>query len=182
LLGIAWTGCVYWLNPSFVWWLLPVAGALMISIPLSVYTSRVAAGRSLRESGLFLIPEEHEVPPEISRMQQIAEDGSVPPGFADAIVDPVVNAMACASGIARFNQPEHVRAERLRLVDAAVSQGPDVLTPQQKMILLGDPLALSRLHFQTWIKKNIPERWRVDAQQDSGLTSSALPQPAPVIH
>ncbi len=41
LLGIAWAAGVYWLNPSFLWWLLPIVGALMLSIPLSVYTSRM---------------------------------------------------------------------------------------------------------------------------------------------
>ena len=181
LLGVAWAGGVYWLNPSFVWWLLPVAGALIISIPLSVYTSRVSAGRSLRASGLFLIPEEYEIPREISRMQQVVEDGSVPPSFADAIVDPMVNAMACASGVAHFNQPEHVRAERRRLVDAAVSHGPDTLTPQQKMILLSDPLALSRLHFQTWAKKTAPAWLHDSALGNASPAAPIMQQPASAI-
>jgi membrane glycosyltransferase len=34
LLGMAWAGGVYWLNPAHVWWLLPVAGALILSIPV----------------------------------------------------------------------------------------------------------------------------------------------------
>ena len=53
-----WAGGVFWLNPSFVWWLLPVAGALIVSIPVSVYSSRVSLGRTLRKAGLFVIPEE----------------------------------------------------------------------------------------------------------------------------
>src|SRR3546814_8732838 len=35
LLGLAWLGLVYWLNPHFLWWLLPVAGSLVIAIPRS---------------------------------------------------------------------------------------------------------------------------------------------------
>jgi membrane glycosyltransferase len=31
-------------RPAFVWWLAPVAGALALSIPLSVYTSRASLG------------------------------------------------------------------------------------------------------------------------------------------
>jgi membrane glycosyltransferase len=181
LLGIAWAGGVYWLNPSFIWWLLPVAGALTISIPLSVYTSRVSAGRRLRASGLFLTPEECEVPREISSMQRAVERGPASPGFADAIVDPVVNAMACASGTARFNQPEHVRAERRRLVDAAVSHGPDTLTAQQKMILLGDPLALSRLHFQTWTRKTVPAWLHDSTPWQTDHARPAMQQPASMI-
>src|SRR5436190_10528019 len=48
LLGVLWAGGVAWLNPSFLWWLLPIAGALIVSIPVSVYTSRVSVGRRLR--------------------------------------------------------------------------------------------------------------------------------------
>ena len=48
LLGVVWAGGVYWLNPAFLWWLLPVVGALIISIPISVYSSRVSLGRRPR--------------------------------------------------------------------------------------------------------------------------------------
>ncbi len=45
VLGIVWAALVYWLNPSFLWWLLPVVGALSVSIPISVLSSRVSLGR-----------------------------------------------------------------------------------------------------------------------------------------
>ena len=66
LLGLAWLGLVYALDPAFLRWLLPVAGALAIAIPVSVLTSRVSAGRLARESGLFLIPEETTPPRELA--------------------------------------------------------------------------------------------------------------------
>jgi membrane glycosyltransferase len=178
LLGVAWAGGVYWLNPSFVWWLLPVAGALMISIPLSVYTSRVAPGRSLRESGFFLIPEERNIPREIRSLQQQVERGAAAPGFADAIVDPVINAIACASGTARFRQSAHVRAERHQLVDAVISHGPAALTPRQKMILLGDPLALSRLHFQAWTGATVPAWVHNSTRWSTGHAGPVVWRPA----
>jgi membrane glycosyltransferase len=65
LLGLAWLGLVYALDPAFLRWLLPVAGALVVSVPISVLTSRISAGRRLREAGLFLIPEEGETPAEL---------------------------------------------------------------------------------------------------------------------
>ena len=156
LLGLLWAGGVYWLNPSFLWWLLPVAGALIISIPLSVYTSRISTGRELRASGFFLIPEEHEIPVEIRRMQEIVGRPAQAPGFNDAIVDPIINAISCASGVARHKQSEQVRTERDRLIGIAMSRGTDALTAQQKMILLSDPLALSRLHFHSWTTRAAP--------------------------
>ena len=68
LLGLAWLGAVYALDPSFLRWLLPVAGALLVAIPVSVLTSRVSAGRGAREAGLFVIPEEAEVPAELAEV------------------------------------------------------------------------------------------------------------------
>ncbi|MCZ3122563.1 hypothetical protein NYZ23_19845, partial [Acinetobacter baumannii] len=37
VLGLGWGALVYWLDPGFVWWLLPIVGALALSIPLSVW-------------------------------------------------------------------------------------------------------------------------------------------------
>src|SRR5450830_1902128 len=41
LLGFLWALLVVWLNPSFLWWLIPIVGSLMLSIPVSVISSRV---------------------------------------------------------------------------------------------------------------------------------------------
>jgi membrane glycosyltransferase len=84
LLGIAWAGLVYWLNPIVLWWLLPVVGALILSIPLSIYTSRVAPGRRLREAGFLVTPEESQPPPEIARMSELSRDTVRPSGPAAA--------------------------------------------------------------------------------------------------
>lgn len=72
LLGIGWAALVYWLNPMFLWWLLPIVGALALSIPLSVCMSRVAPGLSLGRAGLFTIPEELRPPPEIARLREFS--------------------------------------------------------------------------------------------------------------
>jgi len=56
--ALAWISAAYWLNESFIWWLFPVCGPLMLSVPLSVYSSRVRLGRALRDWKLLLIPEE----------------------------------------------------------------------------------------------------------------------------
>jgi len=72
LIGIGWAGVAAWLDIRFLWWLLPVVGALSLSIPLSVYTSRVSLGRKLRERGFFLIPEEVNTPREIAATSSYA--------------------------------------------------------------------------------------------------------------
>jgi len=159
LLGVVWAAGVYWLNPSFLWWLLPVVGALMISIPMSVYSSRISLGRGMRRAGLFVIPEEADAPGELRSMQAHLARAAPLPGFVDAVVDPLAHALACASANMRRSQPAAVGEARRRLVRDAVVGGPDALSMAQKAALLGDPLTLSRLHFQVWTSAQAHPAW-----------------------
>lgn len=145
LLGVAWAAGVYWLHPSYLWWLLPVVGALALSIPLSVWSSRARLGRRLRSARLFLIPEESCPPLELRRLRLEHKRTPAPSGFVAAVVDPLVNAVACAAARERSWQPEH-----MQLVIAALTTGPEALGERQKLDLLDNPLALSRLHFEVW--------------------------------
>jgi membrane glycosyltransferase len=152
LFGILWAGFVGWLNPAFLPWLAPVAGALIVSIPLSVYTSRASLGRRARRAGLFLIPEETAVPREIRAMTAHLAASPPPPTFATAIVDPVINALVCAVAKDRRRFPQQVRDARARLARAALDGDPTSLPPERKTRLLGDAGAMSWLHFHTWLK------------------------------
>jgi membrane glycosyltransferase len=163
LLGIAWAGLVYWLNPAFLWWLLPVVGALMVSIPISVYSSRISFGRSLRSGRLFLIPEESNPPRELRWTKLGFKRSSEPAGFEQAVIEPLTNALACSAGVPRFQQSANTRDERLRLVQHALTEGPASLTSLQKNLLLSDPIALSRLHFRVWTSQDVAETWQLPA-------------------
>ncbi|HXV79651.1 MAG TPA: glucans biosynthesis glucosyltransferase MdoH [Candidatus Binatia bacterium] len=66
LLAIAWIAGMSWWNAAASVWLLPVAIALLLSIPVSVYSSRISLGRTARRWRLFLIPEE-VAPPQVIR-------------------------------------------------------------------------------------------------------------------
>jgi membrane glycosyltransferase len=176
LLGVLWAGGVYWLNPSFLWWLLPVVGALMVSIPLSVYTSRVSLGRGLRKARLFVIPEELRPPKEIHAMMQSVRAAPRPPGFIEAVVDPVINALTCAAGVARFSQTGTARSERKQLVRLALQDGPAQLTAPQKIRLLSDPVALAQLHFEVWTSPEAHALWR-DAIASPGIVSEVIERP-----
>jgi membrane glycosyltransferase len=160
LLGVAWAGGVYWLHPSFLWWLLPVVGALLLSIPISVYTSRVSLGRKLRAAEVFLIPEESSPPAELSEMAAAVRRSVSYPGFVQAVIDPVTNALVCASAVARFHLPGPVRAERAELIQFACASGPEGLSARQKTTLISDPLAMSRLHFEVWTSSSVHSSWR----------------------
>lgn len=148
LLGMAWAAGVLWLNPAFLPWLLPVVGALMLSIPLSVYSSSASLGRRARGMGLFLIPEETMPPAEL---QQVAMDMAArrsPSDFVNAVTVPACNALLCALGRNRARTSALQHQRRARLVDAALRQGPEALADSAKIALLDDAQALSRLHLQ----------------------------------
>ena len=159
LLGVLWAGVVAWLYPSFLWWLLPIAGALIVSIPVSVYTSRVSVGRRLRAARLFVIPEELNPPPEIRAAVMSAGRLAPTPGFADAVVDPVLNALICATSTPRTRPSETSRRERSQLILAALVGGPDALAEPQKMRIIGDPDALSELHAAVWTSDDAHPSW-----------------------
>jgi membrane glycosyltransferase len=147
VLGAAWAVGVYWLEPWYVWWLAPVVGALVLSIPISVYSSRVSLGRRLGRGRLFLIPEETEPPAELRVARAHAARAGSAPRFVDAVVDRAVNAMACAVASPRTTRAAPgVEATRARAIAAAVKGGPESLTDQQKLFFLGDPIALAQLH------------------------------------
>ena len=160
LIGIAWVGGVYALDPAYVPWLLPVAGAFILAIPLSALTSRASLGRRFARAGLFLIPEETRPPAEIRAVGDVLARAGAPATFREAIVDPIANAAACLAAGHRPRLPCNTRAERRALADAALTLGPDALTPAQKSILLDDPAALARLHFAVWTAPaEVGARW-----------------------
>lgn len=186
LLGIAWGVGVYRLNPSFLPWLLPIAGALALSIPLSVLSSRVALGRWFRRAKLFMIPEEAAPPVELSATFTGASAMRSQPGFVDAVVDPFINALICAAGRPRPRLPAGERKARDLLAQSALRMEPDELTEAQKKIILDDPLLLSRLHFDVWTLEDIHPGWHACVERaqsamrdpDTAVTDKQPPQRA----
>ncbi len=163
LLGLAWLALVYWLNPAFLGWLLPVAGALAVSIPISVLSSRVSLGRAFRAERLFLIPEETYPPRVLRAMRRCLRQAPREAGFVDAVVDPIHNAIACAADVARTQHSDAIRRVHDALVERALREGPAALDIALKSALLGDAIALSRLHFAVWTDDRANPDW-IDAR------------------
>lgn len=159
VLGIAWAALVYYLEPAFLWWLLPVVGALMLAIPLSVWSSKVTLGRRFRAGRFFLIPEE-AVPPRELRWTALGFKRAPEYGdFKAAVADPIANALVCAAGTARAFQSEATKAQRRDLLHTALVNGPESLSLMQKNTLLTDSIALSRLHHLVWTSAEANESW-----------------------
>jgi len=153
LLGFLWALLVVWLNPSFLWWLVPIVGSLMLSIPVSVISSRVGLGLKSRDESLFLIPEEYNPPQALLSTDKYTHENrwhALNDGFVRSVVDPQQNALACALATSRHAQAEpieYLRAERVR---HALKVGPAGLNNGERLALLSDPVALARLHEQVW--------------------------------
>lgn len=92
-LGIIWGAVVLVLAPRFIWWMVPVLAGLILSVPLTMWTSRRDVGQALRRVGLFRTPEETAPPAEL-RMLAEAPDFSCLPvadaGWKDGPTVPVL--------------------------------------------------------------------------------------------
>jgi membrane glycosyltransferase len=159
LFGVLWATGVYWLNPAYLWWLLPIVGALILSIPLSVFTSRASLGKSFRKARLFLIPEESWPPLEIRLTARYLRRAVPPPDFVEVVVDPVINAVACSMGVVRAEQVATPGPDRMELVQKTLVAGPEALTSSDRAMLLDDPIALSCLHFEVWTAQETHPTW-----------------------
>lgn len=158
LLGVGWGWLMWLINPGFFWWLSPIVAGLALSVPLSVWTSRVSWGEAARRMGLFLIPEELVQPPELAALSRNRQRPapyspfaiSRQKGFIRAVVIPSVHALHI-SLIRHRRHPSPERAARMaKLAAKALQQGPDALTCKEKVELLNDPAGLHDLHRQVW--------------------------------
>lgn len=171
VIGMGWGAVVYWLNPDFIWWLMPIVGSMMISIPVSVFSSRVSLGRALKRARLFLIPEESWPPKELRMTEKYTDEAGKHVDFVDAVVDPMANALV-ASSVAPTRDDAKRGALRAGRVETALLKGPTRLTNTQKWELLNDPRGLAALHLLVWTDPRAHREWR-DARAN-GLSQGFL--------
>jgi membrane glycosyltransferase len=159
IVACGWAALVGWLNPHYAWWLTPVVAALILAIPVSVWTSRVRPGRRARKRGLLLIPEETNPPREILDVQrdvEIAEEQAIMlpewrrDGFVRAVVDPLHNAVHCALIGSGRSFADLLRRHHAELVQRGVRKGPQALGASERRRLLRDPEAMLTLHRVVW--------------------------------
>ena len=175
LIGVAWAALVWWLNPSFLWWLLPVVGALILSVPISVITSRAGLGRKLRRRRYFLIPEESHPPREIKATRRYWHRAAPAADFSAAVVDPIVNALVCAQAVMRPVTLPCTRDATAERVERALHAGPEALSPADRTALIADPAALSALHWAVWTSPARHDRWREACENPLSRSAPAAP-------
>jgi len=174
LVGVLWAAIVWWLNPSYLWWLLPVVGALILSIPLSVLTSRIGLGRRLRRRKYFLIPEESHPPPVIRATRRYWHHAPQPADVATAIVDPVTNALICAQAVGRTGTAGNRDFQSTAIAERALRDGLGVLSGADKNQLIADPAALSALHWAVWTSAARHPSWIALTAQAPARVKSAM--------
>ena len=176
LVACVWALGVYWLHPAAFWWLTPVAGALVLSVPLSVLASRVSLGSRFGAAGWFVTPEENSAPREIHDLEaelgaEAATRSSHWRGFVGVVVDPLLNAFHTGLLRGPRSLAPRIRGARGELVDRALAGGPNVLDNLEKRLVLSDAVALLDLHARVWRleDRESAARW--------GLADAVAPPP-----
>lgn len=107
-------------------------------------------------------------------MRTHVEAAPAVPGFVDAVVHPLVNAIVCAASSAQARLSAPARARRRRVVAAALEAGPAALSDRQRLFFLSDPVALAQLHVQVWTAPTAHPTWLATWASDSRDDGSEL--------
>ena len=153
LLGAVWAGVVWWLNPGFLPWLLPIAAGLILSAPVSILSSCASLGHWCRAHQVFLIPEEDAQPTELNAAAGYVRQAVLLADFAELVVDPALCMVACEAG--RFSGSRHAA-----LLDIALQNGPSRLNENQKNAVLDNANCLAQLHSALSTSPGLLARWR----------------------
>lgn len=169
-----WAGLLYWLSPAYFWWVMPVVGALILSIPVSVLASKIRLGDRARALGLFVIPEEVEPAREISevdsnmaaaKQRTAAWPAPWQDGFALAVADPALNAVHRSTLGGRRKMKDTIREARRAILDAVVAGGPSAADTKTRKLILNDAELIDEIHRRVWRADddNIAAKWGLGA-------------------
>lgn len=177
LLGLAWLGAALVVDPMLGSWLIPVLGPVVVSIPLSVWSSRPGPGGVLRRMNLLLTPEEVRAPPELREIAHRKASGTAvlserfdPDAFREgvtrAIIDPYVNAVhvslhTAGAEAAPGSSPEGLE-ERRQLAERLASEGPETIDEVDLWRLMTDGELMMELHRRLWVTpfSDLPPPWQ----------------------
>ena len=159
LIGVAAGWISYFYVPDFFLWLIPVLAGLVLSIPLSIVSSSSGMGRLAKRLGIFLTPEEYEVPRVLQLLHANLEKLETEYTSAEVqgeqrnVADPAT----CSLHLALL--PKRVVKKRVRhqlraLLYQVIEEGPEHLSAVDKRALISDPDNLSRLHILAWTRKS----------------------------
>ncbi|WP_029686952.1 glucans biosynthesis glucosyltransferase MdoH [Tatumella saanichensis] len=168
LLGIVWAVGMGALDLNFLWWLAPIVFSLILSPIVSVISSRATLGLKSRRARLFLIPEEYNTPQELvdtDKYLKLNHERALENGFMHALFHPAFNALATAMATSRHVQSPLLDHARDRQVDQALSDAPEKLSRDQRLLMISDPVILARVHSRLWQSGDKYHQWLSRYQQ-----------------
>jgi len=162
LLCLVWLVGAYFVKPWLALVLLPVLGPVLISIPVSVWSSRPGPGKWLRKLRILATPEELSPPVEFKEMaERQKKDQTVlagrfereapREGVTRAIVDPYVNAVH-VSLMESTPAGEPKPGVNLREAgDRLMADGPQGMEETLLRQVASDPDIMMELHRRVWV-------------------------------
>lgn len=155
LLGLLTAVVTYLYTQQLFWWMLPITLGLMLSIPISVLTSRESTGLSAKKHNFFVIPEEIDVPQIMRKEEKYAEllnrDENLPQGVELIITDRLMNAlhiyMLEVNGPAPEISQQVLETAQIKLENYINHRREMDLTRDEEIALLYNPEILEKRQF-----------------------------------
>jgi membrane glycosyltransferase len=158
LVGLGWLGLCAWIDIGLLIWMTPVLAGMVLSIPVSVWSSRPGPGHFLRKIHLLLTPDETRRPRELIEIDERIEARAMVKaarprfdnheGITRAVIDPYANAVHVSLLDAKTAGLEH--EENLALAERLVLEGPSSLNAAEIRRLLYDAEIILSLHRRIW--------------------------------
>ncbi len=155
LLGVVWTVAAMEISHTFAAWMAPILLGLLLSAPVSVWTSRSRYGKALARHKILATPEELN-PPEVIRLADQANaaidpalDASVNDrrGVVAAVVDPYVNGVHVS-----LLEHTELTAAGEALAERCLTAGPAALSKNELAELLYLAPAMLMMHRAVWLR------------------------------
>jgi membrane glycosyltransferase len=155
ILGLAWTVIALKISLTFTAWMIPILAGLILSAPVSVWTSRTRYGRALAKQKILSTPEEFN-PPKVILLADNATAAVDPAldasaegrrGVVAAVVDPYVNGVH----VSLLEQTE-ISPTYEALAERCLSEGPSGLSKNELSDLLYHASAMLLMHRAVWLR------------------------------
>ena len=151
LLGVAWSVLLLATSPKLFLWFSPVLAGFLLTIPVSVWSSRVSLGQWAKKHRLFLTPEEVNPPSILLTLDRELELAAARPlgkprdGLARVLGDPAILA-AHLSMLSASDSQDELRRHYLKGLELKYRQnGTTSLTEREQRDLLLDEQAIRSL-------------------------------------
>lgn len=173
IFGLVLTLVVSRISPTLGWWMSPLLAGMILSIPISYITGNPDIGRWFRAHGLFLTPDETEPCGELRELNaalatQVPARAPAPEletsyGLLQAVLDPYVNAAHVSLLRAKDDPPPEHAQRFVELREKLIAEGPDALTPRDRVALLSDVDSMVILHETVWSapSRNLSSWWQL---------------------